>query len=457
MQSAPSQTRKKASIYDLIRTSAWNRGPDSGQENGHTFLYRPYRTLARRCDEASRGILETMRDEFLALYGLQDEMPSVMPRLDATPEECIAITNTLIDTSPAETLIFEGYAMDSTHEGSNLDWMLVKNVLRRRKQAIYAGGIVCDRWNNKTIFRAMAQNILGEDAVPSGISFDHPDVETVSRWVDAQFSLNEEKVVIKIPGCAGMGNLIVQRNDAAQKQAITDFMQNAPTHAWMLGEVWRPWVKSFCVSFFAPDEKIAPVHMTVCEQVLNASGGFIGGKSFDTLSPRDHIALGAILAPLAITMRHDGMRGFMGFDVVLCEPRRRDRNILPDCGLAVVCIEVNARINGHNQEYLVLDLLARRDGVPMKNLIHLRARNKPVSGATDRAASQRFFTEQLRGLAEPLSPQRIREGVAYFLLDVNHGEKPGVHDAVMFVGSEESAPRIQAAFHALEARGLLLK
>ncbi len=442
------------SVYDLIFRNLWSRGPDSGTENGHTWLYRPHATLARRCTVESRPQLEAMRNEFLVLYNIGD-MPAIIPSADTSPEQCADLLEIMFERSKASTVIFEGYAMNSADEGRPLDWQLVRKATRMGKRAIYAGGPVCDVWNNKHAFRQRVMAIHGVHAVTPGIQFENPSAESVSRWVTEMFGKNETQVVIKVNGCAGMGNLILTRGQPNILEAISHFLRSAPKSLWVIGEVWRKWEKSCCVSFFAPDDVTLPVHMTVCGQVLTKAGGFIGGKSFDTISPRDQTALGAIVSPVALAMRNYGMRGFMGFDVILCIPRKGDRNILPDCGLAVVFIETNARLNGHNQEMLALDLLARRDGTKRDALIHMRVCNKAVTDAEDRAASWRFFTDRLRGIAKPLTSQKIVEGEAYFLLDVNHGSTPSPHDAVMFLGTEEAAPRIMQAFESLNAEGLL--
>lgn len=449
--------RTRDDVYNLLRQSVWNRGPNTGTESGHTWIYRPFGAIARRVG-ANRDVLEAMRDEFLELYGISGPA-SVMPEQETDAEGCVAILDGLFDATPgANTLVSEGYAMNSQGEGAELDYRLVRDTLRRggthTNQAVYAGGIVCDTWNNKATFRARTIGIHGEHSVPMGTSFEQPNIEKVKAWLSSVFDGGDEKAVLKIIGAAGMGNLIVSR-DEMDDAAIANIISRA-NGSWMIGEAWRPWEKSFCVSFFAPDDTATPVHMTVCGQVLTKSGGFIGGKSFDTLAKRDQAALGAICSPIAIAMRDDGMRGFMGFDVILCEPRKGDRNILPDCGLAVVFIETNARLNGHNQEMLGLDLLARRDSVDRETLIHMRVRNRPVTGAVDRAASKRLFAERLEGIAKPLTTRKMVEGEAYFFLDVNCGSTPSAHDAVMFVGTEESAPRIMTAFEKLQGEGLLL-
>lgn len=442
-------------VYDLIAENAiWNRGPNTGTENGHTWLYRPSNTITRRVGP-NRNVLELMRDEFLELYGITNAPASIMPEQDSTAEACVGMVNDLFAAMPAATtFISEGYAMDSAKEGKDFDYRLVRESVRLGKDTIYAGGMVCDMWNNKAHFRSQTIAIHGQNAVPIGTSFDTPSVATAKAWLTDVFDAGYEKAVLKITGAAGMGNLIVNRN-AIDDDAVANVISRA-NGSWMIGEGWRPWKKSFCVSFFAPDDASLPVHMTVCGQMLTKGGGFIGGKSFDTVSTRDQEALAAIVRPVAIQMRNDGMRGFMGFDVILCTPRADDRNILPDCGLAVVFIETNARLNGHNQEMLALDLVARRDGINRENLIHMRVRNRPVEGTANRAASWRFFTDRLQGIAKPLTSHKLVEGEANFLLDVNCGSTPSPHDAIMFLGTEESAPRIMAAFEKLLNEGLLL-
>jgi hypothetical protein len=448
------ETLTREDVYNLIRRGVWNRGPNSGTESGHTWLYRPFGALARRCHN-DRATLESMRDEFLRLYGVTDAPPSVMPDLDTTPEGCVAIVDALFDSMPhGHTLVSEGYAMNSKLEGSDLDYHLVRETHRRGKRTIYAGGTVCDQWNDKSFFREQALQIHGPQAVTHGTHFEEPTTVKVSGWLESVLVNGADKAVVKVIGAAGHGNLIVKRG-AISRHEIGEFLSHAKG-SWVIGEVWRPWVKSCCVSFFAPDDTCLPVHMTTCGQVLTKTGGFIGGKSFDTLTDRDQVALGAICRPLAIRMRDYGIRAFMGFDVILCIPQKGDRNILPDSGLAVVFIETNARLNGHNQEILALDLLARRDGIDRESLVHMRVRNKPVAGASDRAASQRFFANKLKGIAEPLTPHRMTDGVAYFLLDVNCGEAESAHDAVMFVGSRSAEAAIGAAYERLLGEELLL-
>lgn len=448
------QPLTRSFIYDLIRQSVWNRGPNTGTESGHTWLYRPFGTIARRCGP-NRSALETMRDEFLELYGIDDAPASVMPDPDTDIDGCLAILDSLFEATPHSShLLSEGYAMDSRAEGSEFDFRLTRQALVRRKKTICAGGIVCDQWNDKGFFRERALEIHGPQAVTPGTRFEEPSIDGVVSWLESVFDDGANKAVVKITGAAGHGNLIVGK-DTLSRDAIGEILGRA-NGSWVIGEVWRPWVKSFCVSFFAPDDSSLPVHMTVCGQVLTKSGGFIGGKSFDTLSDRDREALGAICRPLAICMRDYDMRGFMGFDVILCVPKRGDRNILPDCGLAVVFIETNARLNGHNQEIMALDLLARRDSVDRESLVHMRVRNKPVNGASDRAASQRFFARALEGIAQPLTTRRMVDGQAYFLLDVNCGETASAHDAVMFVGTREAEPTIMTAYEHLIGEGLLL-
>lgn len=442
-------------VYDLIAGNAvWNRGPNTGTENGHTWLYRPFGTIARRVGP-NRNVLEQMRDEFLELYGVTNAPASIMPEQDSTAEACIGMVDDLFASMPAATtFISEGYAMDSAKEGKDFDYRLVRESIRLGKKTICAGGTVCDKWNNKATFREQTIAIHGQNSVPMGTAFEQPNVSTARAWLASVFDEGYDKAVLKITGAAGMGNLIVNRNEI-DDAAIADIIARADG-SWVIGEAWRPWVKSFCVSFFAPDDVSLPVHMTVCGQMLTKGGGFIGGKSFDTVSKRDQEALAAIVRPIAITMRDDGMRGFMGFDVILCIPRKEDRNILPDCGLSVVFIETNARLNGHNQEMLALDLVARRDGINRENLVHMRVRNTPVKGAEDRAASWRFFTERLHGIAKPLTGRKLVEGEVNFLLDVNCGATPSPHDAIMFLGKEESAPQIMTAFERLLGEGLLL-
>lgn len=77
-------------VYDLIAENAvWNRGPNTGTENGHTWLYRPSNTITRRVGP-NRNVLELMRNEFLELYGITNA-PSVMPEQNATADECVSI------------------------------------------------------------------------------------------------------------------------------------------------------------------------------------------------------------------------------------------------------------------------------------------------------------------------------------------------------------------------------
>ena len=314
-------------------------------------------------------------------------------------------------------------------------------------------------WNDKPYFRRRVVGILGADAVPQGKVFDRGDAAGILTYVKHLFAEAERRVIVKLNGAGGHGNLLLEPDDDHPNR-LGDFLKSPPDHEsrWAVVEAWRPWERTYCCSFFITDNRIPPIPLEICEQLFSQEANLsLGRRSFTDISSKDLRIIQDFLMPVLRAMQNDGIRGFAAIDVILAKPTASDMQVLPDCGLAVLLIEANARINGHNQERLFVESLARRDGLDIDEVQYLRVSNPPIESAADRAGSQNFFAHYLEGYAEPLTAQPMRQGVVYFMLDDNHGRTTSQYDAVLFVarrgaGTEEA---IMSARNHLRVGGYL--
>ena len=431
--------RSRQTVYaSILNRSFWVRALKRGPETGHTLIYRPVRGIAKPCEEKDRSRLRDMRAEFQEMLGLAQAPPVVIPRLGEDVAQLIE--NALRHGPRPDLAVFEGYTLNSGRECRDRDARLAEVFRKYDVPVALAAPEASDCWNGKPYFRQRVKKILGEGAVVPGRVFEKEDSTGLSSYVAEIFARGIRRAVLKVHGGGGGGNCLLEP-DQDYATRIGRLLKNPPdpSSSWALVEVWRHWEHTFCCSYFIADESTPPIPLETCEQLFAPdSSGVVARKSFTDVSAKDlGIVQGALLGVVR-AMQEDGIRGFTAIDVILAEPRQTDVLVLPDSGLAVLTIEANVRINGHNQERLFAGYLAHRDGLDADDVLHLRVANKPVPSAEDRAGSKAFFVSCLEGLAEPLTPQPMKPGQVYFVLDDNDGKRSSFYDGILFVARRES-------------------
>lgn len=444
--------RDKSEVYNrLVNEAFWYRsgGPP---EEGHTFFYRPHAGIARAGhadpERQKPGVVE-LRNEFAALYGVAHEPVCHLALGQPVPP--------LMHEAGRGLLVFEGYAFNSLQEGRD-QYESTANVARGVGwEVLLSSPTAADHWNHKPSFLAECRGLFGPEAVAPAWELQNASAASIASTAGPILARGR-RVIVKESGAGGFSNLILSPgDDVAAKLAIFHSRTRMDKAArWTLVEEWVPWMESLCCSFFLTESD--SVHMELCGQVLSpATAGFIGGKSFHGVQNVHAEGIARNLRPLFERMREQGVRGFAAVDLIICDPDYGGLKMM-GAPFSFRLIECNARLNGHNQERLAVELLARRDGIDRHRVRHLRVGNKPVAGTASRAQVQSFFSSALEGLAAPVPLDgKLARGEAYFVLDVNHGETaPSVYDGVMFVGADHDAePKIELAFEHLHDRGLL--
>ena len=388
-----------------------------------------------------------MRAEFQELLGLTEAPPVILP---PQGEDIVPLVEQVLRQGSRPALaMFEGYILKAEREGRSRDARLAELFRENNVPVVLSTPDASDAWNGKPYFRHRIEKILGRGALPRGKVFERTSDAEIVRYVTDLFAEGEQRVIVKVHGANGRGNLLLEPGDDLETR-IGDFVKNPwdRESRWALVEAWRCWEHTYCCSYFINAENTLPIPLETCEQLLAPeTAGFIGSRSFTDVSAKDLGIVQGALLPAVRAMGEDGIRGFVGIDVILVEPRPSDVLVLPDSGLGVLLVEANARINGHLQERLFAGYLAQREGLDLDDVLHLRVGNKPVESAEDRAGSAAFFTENLKGLAQPLTPRPMQEGKVYFVLDENNGQHPS-NDGILFVarsgpGAEEAIMNAQ--------------
>lgn len=448
--------RSKQEVYQaLLGQTLWVRGGfAASDEEGHTFLYRPFGGLARRQNLELVAAAKGIQTEFIELLGQAAALPTCM--LNGEDPQLV-LRRLLGQMSDVRQVVFEGYAFNARHEGSEANEGLAAIAEQAGLPVILSNATAADYWNDKRNFRRHVERLYGASAIPVGQEWAKPTVGQLAAFAQERFQAGVERVVFKASGMGGFANLILTPTDDLVSR-LTEFLAHRldESQTWVVGEEWRPWLLSPCTSFFS-DGVNEPVWMEMSEQNLNpVTAGFIGGRSFVNLSATDQQALVDYLRPVAAEIYQAGVRGFIGFDVILCPPRAEDALRLPDSNLAVVLIEVNARLNGHNQERLFCALLAERESLMTDDLVHLRVGTKSLLGLPNRAAVKTYFAGLLAGLAEPLTTQSLGTNDVRFVLDVCRGEQASVYDGILLVGRKSAAVQetIMASAKVLQDAGV---
>lgn len=442
----------------LTRRTIWIRGRGP-EEAGHSLFYLPERGVLRTLptDPQKRSSVAQMHEASARLFGTDAAQRSILPPTADAP--LLPLVEQLLAANPAiDAVLFEGFAIAPEGEGA-AESVALADALRARGLTVwFTPPEVARRWISKPEFRARTTALLGEASVPPGRTYESPTAAELVAYAEEAFADGCPRVILKVSGAGGFGNVLLDPGDpvAEKVAALLAAKKLDPRSDWVSAERWQPWRSTLCCSFFVTED--STTHVGLCQQLLSqATAGFHGGRSFTDLAPADAQAIIDACAPLVAAMRADGLRGYTGIDVIVSDPSDAPGELRLPSGLALRFIECNPRMNGHNQELLVLAQLAERDGVAPSELIHLRSRNVPVAGAADYTAVLQHFTTELRGVAAPLNGAPLAPGEVAFVVDTNDGERPSIYDAIMLVARRGAAGErgIDAAYQHLLASGAL--
>ena len=423
-------------IYTMLDKALWLRSPIGNlfYETGMTIMYRPGDVIGRTHHPEISNTLQELATQQQLLLGFKGHFQMVNWNTPYSEQ-----VKRVMNERATDLLFFEGFAFDEETEGC-----CHLNPLRQLNIILSEPGS-SNKWADKGYFRLKVSEKYGHKAIPLGKRWSKLDVKDIIRFMHEVFERGHEKVILKAPGAGGIGNTIVDR------KSIKDsfWVDNLPVDQPIIAEAYVTWITSPCTSFFCWKGEV--VFMEMCEQILKPkTAGFIGGKSFGFLSTADMIALSELQRPIAEEAHKEGINGFLGIDTILREPLEGDRLILPDSGLAVLFIEMNPRLNGHNQERCAVYRIAKRQGLDPNTVAHLRVGNKPMPDTTDASSARAKMKEFLSGIAKPLQvDDALKPGDVFFIPAENHGEKrpSALYDGIMFFGIDAERGILNAYKH----------
>lgn len=346
----PTMVLTRSDVYRLLADSFYIRsGVGKTPECGHSLLYRPHKGFIRKVLPERKDTLLAHQEEMLEGLGLTS-FPIAQDW-----ENILPIGH--------DRIIFEGF-------GINPDSEMPPGSIAGLSPIGLNSPQLWRMWSHKPTFLQKVRQLFGEAAVPRFQYWeDLPSPDEVWTSIQTFFKDGSTKVVLKGSGAGGFGNItLTQETPIAMVQT---FLENKfdPSSTWVSLEEWVHWEVSPCTSFFCLDSQVVALEM--CEQVLTPkSGGFIGGKSYSSvLSDADKAELYRIQKRLARDIADSGIHGVIGIDTVI--GNFHSPITLPS-GLGVKFIEVNPRVNGHNQERMFVQLVAERDNLDSTQIHHAR-------------------------------------------------------------------------------------
>jgi hypothetical protein len=446
----------RAALYRrLLTDTLLVRSQTPTGERGHSFIFAADNAVVRDRpdDEEIYESARTFGDELRAHLAL-DGLPSVIPE-NGRNETVLAAVRELWQTGRFKSLLFEGYVANSAREHAPFFEALDAEFSALGAIVLRANGAVCDRFNDKTRFTDYMKALHGAESIAPGATVPVTPLDGVVAETRAQLGLSG-RAILKVAGMGGSGNLIVSSDegDARIEERITSFLAEQSHAKTVRVEAWQPWRASVCCSFFIT-ETADVVPMEMCAQVLSAAtAGFLGSSSHTPLTLKDRVALQDMMLPFVRDVAADGMRGFLGIDVILSDASGRPGEcLLPDTGLAVRFVETNMRVNSHNQDRLFIARFAACHGLEFDRMDHMKVGVRV--DAPSRAAALPLIDRALAGVATPLGPG-FQHGHLYYLVIECHGaERASRNDCVLFFGEGISADTFASATGCLQQNGLL--
>lgn len=411
-------------VYTMLDKALWLRSPVSSmQESGMTLMYRPGKVIGRTYNPEISTTLDQLAAWQRRLLGLSGYFHMVNWTTSYTEQ-----VRKVMSSETTDLLFFEGFAFDEDNEG-----YCHLNPLRQSNIVLSEPGS-SNRWADKGYFRDKVRRKYNSNVTPPSKHMQTLNTQVLKCFVDEIFDQGYGRIIIKVPGTGGLGNTIITRESTIYPRWMEQFPKDKP----MMVEAYVDWLISPCTSFFCWQGEV--VFMEMCEQILRPkTAGFIGGRSFGFLSTLDISALCEFQRPIAEEAHREGIKGFLGIDTILRKPLHGDELILPDSGLAVLFIEMNPRLNGHNQERYAIHRIAQHRGIEPHDVSHLRVGTKPMTNTVDAWSAREKMEEILSGFASPLLPEsELDAGKVFFIPAENHGElRPSVlYDGIMFFGKE---------------------
>jgi hypothetical protein len=448
---------ERQALYSrLLNQTLLVRTPTRFGERGHSFLYACGNAVVRTPspDEEIEREAVAFRAEMRAL--LAPPGPESMIPKDGAADTFKDAIDQMCKAGHYSTLLFEGYVADSAKEHAPMVESLAQEFTARGLTVLRPSGPVSDIWNNKTYFVNHIREFYGPEATPPGDVLPVAPATAVIASAKARLKA-AGRVVLKVTGFGGFGNLVVSKADddtGAIDAKIRAFLDDRPDVSEVRVEDWVGWNQTLCASFFI-DENGEPVPLEVCSQLLTKDTRFLGGSSHTGLALADRQALQDLSMPFVNKVAADGMRAFMAVDVILSNRSGRPGELLlPVSGQAVRFVEANLRINGHNQDRLFIAQLAARHGRDLDRLEHLKVGVRP-SGARTRADFLAVVAKALDGLAQPIGPQ-LEMGYIYYVVMETLGEaRAHRNDNILFVGEDVPLGRFENATVPLRAAGVL--
>lgn len=451
----PIQARR-ALYARLLNQTLLVRTPTRFGERGHSFLYACGNAVVRTPspDEEIEREAVAFRGDMRAV--LAPPGPESMVPKDGAADTFKAAIQQMHEAGHYSTLLFEGYVADSVKEHAPMVESLAQEFTARGLIVLRPSGPVSDTWNNKTRFVNHMREFYGPEATPPGDVLPvAPATEVISR-AKARLQV-AGRVVLKVTGFGGLGNLVVSQADVdtgSIDSKIGRFLESRPDVSDVRVEDWVSWNQTLCASFFI-DEKGEPIPLEVCSQLLTKNTGFLGGSSHTGLALEDRQAIQDLSMPFVKMVAADGMRAFMAVDVILSDPSGRPGELLlPASGQALRFVEANLRINGHNQDRLFVAQLAARHGRDLDRLEHLKVGVRPT-GARTRADFLAVVARALDGLAQPIGPQFETGSIYYVVIETLGEARAHRNDNILFAGEDVPLGRFESAVARLRAAGVL--
>jgi hypothetical protein len=449
-------TEARAALYRrLLTDTLLVRSQTPTGERGHSFLFAAANAVVRdRADdediyESARAFGDEIRAN-LALGGV----PSIIPE-NGRNETVLALVRQMWQTGRFKSMLFEGYVANSAREHAPFFELLDQEFSAQGAIVLRANGAVTDRWNDKTRFTDYMKELHGPEAIPPGVTVPVTPLAGIVAATRDQLALGG-RAILKVAGMGGSGNLIVSSDEgeARIEERIAAFVSEQSHAQAVRVEAWQPWRASVCCSFFVTETSDA-IPMEMCSQVLSqATAGFLGSSSQTPLTLTDRLALQEMILPFVRQAAADGMRGFLGIDVILSDASGRPHErLLPDSGLAVRFVETNMRVNSHNQDRLFIAQFAACHGVDFDRMDHLKVGARV--DAPSRQEALPLIGSALSGVSVPFGPQ-FEPGRLYYLVIECHGAaRASRNDCVLFFGEGISAETFATATARLQQQGLL--
>jgi hypothetical protein len=408
---------------------------ETPSEKGVSFTYMPAALLEQAVPEDKRSSLIAIREQMLDVLCLRHLPPATF--YDSNQSVFLQLRSLIDAHSDPKYLLHEGYSLNSKEEGALQNLEAFGNISNLGIEVWHSEPIIADHWNSKPYFTEKVSDILGSDSVSPGITLNTHDLKEVVKTTEEFFADHISKVILKLNNSGGRGNLIVS-NDDNFSLYIKEFIASKKDKdsEWIRIEHVVPWLFSFCISFFIKDDSQKPVLMGFCEQILNSEKfEFAGCTSILPISSEDVLAIVDNLRPIVHQMQQDGVRGFVGIDVIVSETDANWQGLLLPSGLAMKVIEANARLNGHNVIITFISHVAAKHEVSLSQMVFLNLRNLPVSGTKSRADVEQAIIAFLDGYAVQYSGEELNANTLYFILVCNFGDTaPNTSDSIILFG-----------------------